>query len=243
MNDATELGVERQKSQPKNIPIPLAPHVEVDHGDAIEIKWDCTDGAYRKQAEHYIELETKVYRNGHVARQIERQKVMDAACYKPVHPVVHELGPSVKYIPQHVLKDGFTPEEKEEIVIEAFGSNVDLSEQTDKHKLASIFGTDRKPNIVLFPPPDATSIVFHSRQGDLFRKREAMIETRSPRGETAQVILPSAIKPSPVRMDSVSELSLFLAPAITKNTTPTLFNFYNLFSKKVPCNWVVLFVN
>jgi hypothetical protein len=88
---------------------------------------------------------------------------------------------------------------------------------------------------LLFPPPESTSIIYHCRQGDLFRKREAIVET------VVETVVEPAQDPveerQPDRMDSQDDLSY------NSNPIQVPGSWLSRWFTPIPSHWIVSLIN
>jgi hypothetical protein len=182
-----------------------------NHIDAIQIDWT-EDTASKKKYHHETEQKRKAFQAEPRVKHLPDHRVSETRIIK-TQPKPSN-GPEVVYTPQHVIKDGFQTLQ-------------------NTHSTMSTSCHVTKRNLV-FPPPESTSILFHCRQGDLFRKREALVEDK--------VVTPPTLQPQtsqPDRMDSVADLSFYFPnPQQQQIELPPSSWILRLLSP-IPVHWVV----
>ena len=148
--------------------------------NAIQIQWTQNE-AKTKRNEHHCELETKlVQAGGQVSKQLERQRLVTQAFAPQPQPnpglanvkpnsinVQSSSGAKIILNTDSIPQSTFKPK----VCIRA---GFDSAKQSDllprDYKKDATIGDSYK--FLLYPEADSSSILFHSLQGDLMRKRQ-----------------------------------------------------------------------
>jgi hypothetical protein len=182
---------------------------------AIEIEWRQGSANRKYSFRESHREEDQIDRERLVSKKFQEPKIVNAPYAKIIPIKSVDTGPQVVYTPRNIIIDGFFQEASE----------------TSPQTTTTLINSNRN---LLFPPPEYTSIIFHCRQGDLFRKREAVVEVQPV---VSPLIKPQESEPlSPERMDSVDDLSYYL-PSQTSIEIPSASWLSRLFNP-IPSHWV-----
>lgn len=159
--------------------------------NTIKIDWTPQE-ANTKSNEHYSELE-RVIGGGHIKEQLERQRLV-GACFTPpkfkLTTPVQSVMMHINYKPQCVLKAGF-----------------DTSPDVLRKQKSALAKDLYLAEFLRFPEPGSNSILFHSLQGNLRRKRDTMLsQGNETKVETLEVPLPAIT----TKVESSVDFSMFL---------------------------------
>ncbi|KAJ3367259.1 hypothetical protein HDU91_001567 [Kappamyces sp. JEL0680] len=146
---------------------------------AMVIQWT-QEAAHKKKFEHYSELEQKLTQARHATKVPEVQKALHGTSASipaaPAAPAVSGSAQSknaVNYKPHSIIKAGFS-------------HSPDLLKPSPTHDHARDLHLVDKYKFLKYPEPPSTSILFHSLQGDLLRKRHTMTMSRPNQGTLDQ---------------------------------------------------------
>ncbi|KAI8898115.1 hypothetical protein BC833DRAFT_591102 [Globomyces pollinis-pini] len=196
--------------------------------EAIAIKWTKTQ-AHQKEVEHHSQLEKHLH--GHVAKQLEQQRLLNEQIsdskpnYRKIVSKTADF--NVNYKPKVILIDGFS---------RSLDDSRKISGTPPRDPV--ITQMNAKYLFLKFPPPESSSVLYHSLQGDLLRKRDKLI-LESQKKEVMDPILRSSKLNQGMenRMDSVADLSVFMSTkvnAIQKNIFQDIVRWYR---GKPPAFW------
>jgi hypothetical protein len=155
---------------------------EIHAEDPIQIQWSYNEGATKKFPDHHNEIETKALdTERRVSKQLERQKVIYPAFVN--QPIVALPQPKLatsqnSSSSNHVHSKNCVNYKPHTVIKAGFGNSPDSGKPFSTDYIKDFHLVDRY-KFLKYPEPQSSSIVFHSLQGDLIRKRQSIAHQKN----------------------------------------------------------------